>query len=207
MNVNLLIEVKEIKASVSKIGGVGKYYHLFPSRGGVGQEQNMAFLGSGQGFLTKHLYQKDGSRFKTIYTKLLGPVDIVKRIERGYPGQKIIWVESRRDAPKDLLSAATGTPDEEWVYVTFVTHAFLNGFRCFPVVINYTRKTCYNLSPLFSEFIPEDAVGVLVEDTYDLGIEGLGAPVDIHYYAKKRMCPCCGVVSDVTRPRKYPWGS
>lgn len=206
MNVNLLVQIKEVHVKSSKLDKrVARIYQLFPAKGGISQDQNLAFLGSGLGFHAKHLYQKDGSRFKTIYTKVLGPYDIVKRIDRAYPGQKIIWTESRRENPEELLRTAQAGEGEEWVYACYITHAFLNGFRCFPIVINFTRKTCYHLSALFPDYIPEDDLGVLVEDTYDLTLDKLGTPIDVWYLANKRMCACCGVVSDVTQPRKFPW--
>ena len=76
-----------------------------------------------------------------------------------------------------------------------------------PIVTNHKEMTCYNVSCLFPEKIPEDDIGLLVyaKDLLELELEDLGVPEYIEYLSHKRMCPHCGVVSDHSKTKKQPW--
>lgn len=184
-----------------------QHFHIFPGGGGVSQDSNMGSIRSDKGLYTKIHYQKDGSRFKTIYAKYLGSVDIARKVKINYPNRRPLWVETSHTTKKTITEAIETAYNngDRLEYYAYLMHTFLNGLRYMPIVVNYTRQHCYNLMTLFDDYIPEDDLGVFVEDLYMLNVEKLGSPVEIDYQAHIRLCPCCGVVSNLAKPKQNPW--
>lgn len=189
------------------------HWHILPSTP-VAQEVNMAtyILGRRVGITGKNIPQKDGSKFKCMFSKCLNQADIVDRLSVLAPEsiKPIIQTFVTKQELLNLILTNKIDPNI-CVYRAYWTHTFLNGRRVIPVIIDPVLDTFYDASVLFPEFIPEDDIGLLINDYEDITISTpkydwkLGSNV-IEYLSYVRLCPCCGIVSNTRHPRKNVWG-
>lgn len=182
------------------------YWHILPSADTT-QELNMKSIKSASMLYVRYLYQKDGSRFKCIYSKNFDAVDIVKRLEVLFPHRPPIWVPTPIDVDRLLGRLKSGLLNpEKYEYRVYHTHTFLNGKRYLPIIIAKTGGTFYAVENLFKNYTPEDDLGLLVDNEEQLVLPFTDwIPKVITYQSFVRLCPCCGVVSDISKPKKNPW--
>jgi len=84
------------------------------------------------------------------------------------------------------------------------TNTFLNGWRGIPVLINHARKIFWNISSYWPQLEVEDNIGIIISDLRDITVEGR-IPELVSCLAGPQLCPHCGIVSDITKPRERPW--
>lgn len=187
---------------------IPKHFHLLPAKSTT-QDLNMKSVKSGSLIHVKHLCQKDGSRFKVIYSKNYDPVDIIHRLKVLFPDSPEVWSETKPQQNTILTiteHCLQGLfPKEDYEYRAYWTHTFLNGKRMIPIIINKPAKTFYNASCLFEQFTPEDDIGVLVDDEKQLVLGEDWFPEVINYHSFIRLCSCCGIVSNISKPKTNPW--
>ena len=187
---------------------IPKHFHLLPQVSTT-QDLNMKSIKSGGLLHAKYLYQKDGSRFKVIYSKAFDQVDIIMRLKVLFPDRPDIWPETK--VSKDRLMEHVGVAwlgkKDAYEYRAYQIHTFLNGKRFLPMLVNTAGRTFYNLSNLFPKLIPEDDFGVLCDEVEDLTIEDTWTPKEICYQSFIRLCPSCGIVSNISKPKMDPWMS
>jgi len=182
------------------------YWHPFPEES-MPQDQNIGPLKSADLLYVKYLYQKDGSRFKCIYTKRFSGPDIAHRLSLMAEDREAPAVEKMCDAEmllENIRSEIISPLTHE--YVAYKTHQFLNGCRYTPLIKSKKSTVFYHASCLFPLLRPEDDFGVLAEKEQDLALPVIGwSPVIINYQSYVRLCACCGVVSDISKPKSNPW--
>ena len=139
-------------------------------------------------FNLKWLFQKDGSRFKSIYSALHKAPALSRRFRTFFP-EKIVVPESPNIPPT-------------YKYIAYHSHSFLNGNRYFPLFVS--DLFAFNAAKLFPHLTPEDDIGVIANSIEELEYNGL-IPEEISYLSYIRLCQCCGVVSNTAKPKKNPW--
>ncbi len=180
---------------------VKKYHwHLFPDAE-TSQDLNTSGLHNKKLLKIVKLSQKDGSRFTCIYSKLFEGSDMVDRL-RYILGKDLDIRFEGNTLEKHHIEAMV--KQSKYEYRAYLTHSFLNGTRYVPVIVGKEANCVYNISSYFKEKIPEDDIGVLIKTADDLIIESC-KPEIIKYESFKRMCRCCGIVSDFSKPRKNVW--
>lgn len=174
------------------------HFHIFPDNE-ISQERHMKHIRPGKGIAVKTLYQKDGSKFKTMHMKSGSGLAVINKLAAWYDGASIIWHESII-TKEQLLRLDI----EDCEYRAYHLHTFINGIRYLPILINNKLKTHYNLSKFFPNKIPEDDIGVLVKDVEELSLLNQ-TPEVLPYLSNMRLCSCCGRVSDVSKKYLNPW--
>ena len=84
----------------------------------------MGFAKSGGGLRSKYVFQKDGSRFKVLYSKVLTPVDIIDRIYNQRPGSNTILPETKLN-PQLLVEYIKRNKKRS--YLSWLSYALLYG--------------------------------------------------------------------------------
>lgn len=189
-----LYRLNEISIGPKKIN----HYTLLPSYECY-QEDLMKSLKRIKGCTLKWVAQQDGSRLRII-SSTLSPSDIIANIMLAEPGRDTICRE------EEYLSGST-TDIAIW------THTFLNGARCVLLRYNSTTQSFIDLGKgeAMKELQASDGLGAILEYDGDGPIlnglyNGLESKVPIvKFFSKIRMCHCCGIVSNITRPRDVPW--
>jgi hypothetical protein len=188
-------------------------YHILPPAA-VTQDTNMFKYRLGKGCKIRWLYQKDGSRFKVLqFSKKWAPYDIVEFLSNDYDVPNLIS-EAVPSEPLGFgnlcnLIKSRGLSDQPtFKAIAYWTHTFLNGFRIIPVLIDTSMQRFYDLVKFYRQYTPEDDLGILIEDIDSLTIPGILKSTDfriISYLSTVRLCPKCGVVSDINKPKEHPW--
>jgi hypothetical protein len=201
------------------------HYHVFPGArkseddgfAFVTQEESMHGMQAGGLLYVSHWFQKDGSRFKVLRGRKIDGVELAQRLGVNLPGRRRIIAEKnisawgrRKDALGEIVKAVEQGRMEEgdWIYRAYRVHDFLNASRYIPVLIVPEREIVINLTHLWSEELgPEDDLGLLVKPeklAETLSLAG-HEPEEWDYLAMIRLCRCCGIVSDMQKPRVNPW--
>ena len=183
------------------------YFHLFPNKN-TPQDLNMKIIGRKNLLFVKCIRQKEGSRFKVIYTKNhCGQVEVINRLKITYQDKFNIWQETKvsEEVLQNYVYKQRILDDSNYEYKTYWVHTFLNGRRMFPIIINNGAKTFYNACALFKQFIPEDDLGILIDDEKELTLNERWKPEEIDYRSSIRLCPTCGTVSNTAKSKKDPW--
>ena len=181
--------------------------HLFPPQS-MSQDDNMSGFGSIKGLSVKNEVQKDGTKFKYLPTPKMSKTDIISTVYQLKPGHPEILPEVKLH-PEDLEALLQLDPSR-YEYRLYRTNLFNCSYRAFPLLVDLKSMCCYNLKGLFPELNPEDDLGILIrgeEDFKRVTLEHIGEPTVIDYLSIKRMCPMCGVVSNMSKPPKKPWYS
>jgi hypothetical protein len=170
--------------------------------------------------------QPDGSKLKTFRynqnNKSIGdnPEVTISLLHATKTGLGEIWQGTRktREEILDILSEIAPGEDK-WRYLAIETHNFLNGSRYIPVLLHKFTNSYIDISEVFKDNLAGDDVGVIIEYLEDykwvsnislLNLEISGSiikPEHIINKANYRLCSCCGIVSNMERPRTAPWSS
>ena len=181
--------------------------HIFPHVP-MSQDDNMKGFGSIRGLMLKNEVQKDGTKFKFIVNSKLSTIDLIARIHELKPGHPEILPEVKLS--KTELEDMLTLDGDRYEYRLYRTNLFNCSYRAFPLLVDTKTNSCYNLQSIFGHLIPEDDLGILIrgeEDFDSISATTLGQPTIIDYLSIKRMCPMCGVVSNMDKPPKKPWHS
>lgn len=180
-------------------------YHLLPDAY-TSQEQNMGDIKPVGKLRGVNIAQQDGSRLKVIKSKKLPWYEIAARLYELYPDKGEIW--TGLNYSQEHLDRLLQKRDK-LEYRGYWMHTFLNAIRVYPILIDRDMKTFMDLSKHFKEFQPEDDIGVLIkspDDTEKLVVSGLSIQL-LQYQSYVRLCHCCGVVSNTSKPKKTPWAA
>ena len=184
-----------------------QHFHLLPGKSTT-QDLHMGSVKSGGLLYAKYVYQKDGSRFKVIYSKKFDQADIVVRLKMMFPEKSDIWLQTKPGEHQLLEHVARAAGKEygaSYEYRAYWVHTFLNGKRYIPILINKKAKTFYDVSGWLIGLCPEDDMGVLCDSVTDLVLGDVLVPTEISYQSFIRLCPTCGIVSDTAKPKQNPW--
>lgn len=182
-------------------------YHILPDSE-VSQDVNMKPFRRANRLKVENIPQPDGSRFKVITTESLSVRDLMEKIRVQSPGIRKLLMETV--LPVDDLREIISGKFLELGIVCYVTHMFFGGNRIIPIITHHSAQTFYDGSGLYSKFVAEDGMGIILESDdvgmvgADLGIEKFGV---VEYFPQKRLCPSCGRVFDSDKPISHPnWG-
>lgn len=187
-------------------------FHLLPGESCY-QEDQMGSVRSVGLLRSRYEGQQDGSRLKVVYSSKFSDPEIARRLMEIAPGRPPIFLQSSATASelRDYCARGEFNPQEH-KYLVFWMHTFLNAARLIPIMVNEKAQSFYDLSPIFDTKIPEDNFGVLVDYTDkgpcidELILPDIGwMPELIEYRSKNRLCHCCGRVSDISKPIRFPW--
>lgn len=185
----------------------GSMWHVFPDAE-VAQDRNMSEFKNKRMFKVRYLAQKDGSRFKCLYEGRSGFItqQMIERIREYFPKQDELYTTIEHDYDRLMQRIKRGVVGpHNHVFRVYRTHKFLNGERFFPVIIHHDSKTVYDAACLFPDKVPEDDLGVFAESEDELTLGLSWKPEVVDYQSFIRLCPCCNVVSDTSKPLREPW--
>ena len=178
---------------LTKIGSNPDLYHPFPDFD-CSQENHTTKVKTKYRMAIKYIPQKDGSRFKGIYSQqsYSGIMESLKRVYGESFG--ILREVEEKEFIDDLM---------ECEYFVVHTHSFMDSVRIIPIVANYRFSNFINVSKNFPHLIPEDGLGLLLPDRNHIyNLERLGYPPSrvVEYLASKRVCVGCGRIVDYSVP-------
>lgn len=185
-------------------------FHILPDTDTT-QDENLRNILFHNTMSIKSIAQKDGSLLRYIYTTI--PLnDTIKAIKEIMGKGIDVWEQRSKDT--DVIHRRIKNEKlmehEGYEYITIWMHTFINKARTIPLLVNNNGFSFYDLSPLFPNLEPEDNIGTLVDFnqggilTHELLLEGK-LPRVIKYHSYIRMCHCCGVISDISKPITHSW--
>lgn len=161
---------------------------------------------------TRHITQADGSKMPMIVNKFMDASQMAHKIGNTFPDLGLPATEIKVGAEELRRIVSRLTVDdivsmEEWVYFAYKTHSFLNGDRYIPILYRKSYGGYYRMQEYFSEYVPEDRLGVLVEDVKQLDTDVLVLRNEniLEFINYVRLCHCCGRVSDLSSPLSKPF--
>lgn len=195
------------KTFLWKAGELG--WQLLPNAD-CDQDKQLSSVKSVGGVRAIFIAQQDGSRLKVIRSSLPA-IDIIARLGDMGIGGGDIYTQSGRSLDS-ITDAWLEEGGKDYEYIGVWMHTFLNGARVIPLLVNTKIGMFYDASSLFPGRGAADDMGVIVDVNAegpllsDLFIEKLEiVPRIVSYRCSMRMCHCCGMVSDISKPRVGPW--
>lgn len=193
-------------------------YLIMPVVSDTTQESALAWLpmkpdSRKSGYYPRAIPQVDGTLLRVLVPKggdVTGYGKMIDFIRRLMPAGSSLIPEDVYQAGVQIVDFRNGAFCDRFrgfEFTVHVLHQFLNCVRVIPVIRD--KYQSWNVSALWPHLVPEDGIGLLIEKESDIEkifvLPTTSAPTTCRYMSTIRMCPCCKIVSDVSRPPQRLW--